>query len=347
MITCANGHANQVPGGTCSVCGLALPAPGMQVWGAPPQGGAAAPPPPPYATGAAPGPNPFATTPVPPPARTATPSRSRRPWIIVAAVVIAFVLAGGGAYLALTKPVPDVTGMAPSEARAELVDAGFADVTTTEEFSDSVPRGDVVSQDPGPGSRARSGQAVSIVVSRGEPKEVPSLAGERVSSATGAVSSLDLEVSTVSEPSDTVPEGVVISQEPSPGEILEEGDVVSLVVSSGPPYTTVTVTLDLFDVVIDDIFTDCSDAMTILQLYFRDSAIVDGSGRTLSTLAGLWEPKPGNGNYFPCEATGTFPRTSTQESNYRFLINPSEQSGGGIAYTRSEMEANGWRISLG
>lgn len=350
MVTCANGHANQVPGGRCTACGLALPAPGEQVWGAP---AAPAPPagePAAFAPPEAFGPPEAFPDSVPPYPQMAPPAerpRRGRPWIIVAAVVVAFLVAGGVTYMLITKPIPDVTGMATGQARSALSDAGFADVSTANEFSDSVPRGGVVSQEPGPGSRARSGQAVSLVISRGEPKEVPSLVGESVTSATRAVSGLDLEVTTSSQTSDSVPEGAIIAQEPSPGAVLEEGDVVALVVSTGPPNTTVTVTLDLFTVVLDDVFTDCSDAMTILQVYFQDSAIVDGGGSTLSTLSGTWSADPGNGYIFPCEATGTFPRTSTQEDAYRFLLNPSGGSSSGVSYTREEMEANGWRISLG
>lgn len=353
MVTCANGHGNQLPGSTCTVCGLALPAPGVQVWGAPAPTPAPSPTPsgPPeaaapasygntYAGYAQPQSYPDAVTPV------AGPRRSRT-WIIVGAIVAAFLVAGGATYLVMTKPVPDVTGMTPGQARAELSDAGFSEITTANEFSETVPRGDVVSQDPGPGSRARSGQAVSLVVSRGEAKEVPQLVGESAVSATRAVTGLDLEVVTSEEPSDSVPEGGVIAQEPSPGQVLEEGDVVSLVISSGPPYTTVTVTLDLFSVVLGDTFDDCSDAMNILRLFFNDSIIVDGQGSTLSTLSGTWSEVPGNGYLFPCEATGTFPRTPTNERVYRFFINPSSTTSDGVSYTRGELEASNWRMSLG
>ena len=349
MVTCANGHGNQMPGGICTVCGLALPAPGVQVWGAAP---AQVPPPAPQEV-AAPAsrherPTGFAQPPsyagalIPEEA-----PRRGRTWIIIGAVVAAFLVAGGATYLVITRPVPDVRGMTPGQARVELSDAGFAEITTTNDFSNSVPRGDVVSQDPGAGSRARSGQAVSLVVSRGEAKEVPQLIGESVVSASRAVTGLDLEVATSAEPSDSVPEGGVIAQEPSAGQVIEEGAVVSLVISSGPPYTTVTVTLDLLSVVLDDNFTDCSDAMNVLQLFFNDSAIVDGQGSTLSTLSGTWSEVPGNGYLFPCEATGTFPRTPTTERVYRFFINSSDRSGGGASFTRNELEANDWRISLG
>lgn len=345
MVTCANGHPGQVPGGNCTVCGLALPAPGMQVWGGSPPAAPVGSVPPAVPTTPVASPSAFAPSPTHAPYPTPAPRRGRT-WIIVGAIVAAFLVAGGATYLLITKPLPDVTGMQPGPARAELSKAGFPDVTTSEEFSDTVPRGEVVSQSPGPGSRARSGQAVSLVVSRGEAKEVPQLVGERVTSATRAVTGLQLEVVTSSEPSETVPEGGVIAQEPSPGQVLEEGDVVTLVISSGPPYTTVTVTLDLFSVVLGDTFDDCSDAMNILQLFFNDSVIVDGQGSTLSSLSGTWLEVPGNGYIFPCEATATFPRTPTTESVYRFLLNPSNRSGG-VSYTRSELEASNWRMSLG
>ena len=364
MVTCANGHGRQVPGGICTVCGLALPAAGMQVWGAPstsPQsfGSSAGPTPPPPVVPTAPL-APPSTVPPPPPvipgypapylesgSSSGNPSRRRRPWIIVAAIVVAFLVAGGATYFIVTKPVPDVVGMAPEQARSELGSAGFTDVSVTEEFSNSIPRGQVSLQEPAPGSRARGGQAVSLIVSRGTPKEVPVLTGESRGSASSQVSGLDLRVTTVSEPSETVPEGDVISQDPPPGTVLEEGDGVSLVVSSGPPYTTVTVELDLFSVVLESDWSDCSDAMVLLKVYFTNSAIVGDDGRTLSTLSGLWDEVPGNGSYFPCEAVGTFPRTSTQEDIYTFFMDPSDRSNGGITFSRSELEGRGWTMSLG
>ncbi len=357
MVTCANGHGQQIPGGTCTVCGLALPAAGMQVWGAP----SAAPQPtgaPPVGA-AMPPPSIASPSPVPPPppvipgyaapyaesGSPGNPTRRPRAWLIVAAIVVAFLVAGGATYFIVTKPVPDVVGMMPEQARIELGNSGFTDVSVTEEFSDSVPRGQVSLQDPQPGSRARGSQAVSLVVSRGTPREVPALTGESQASASREVSGLDLRVTTVTQPSDTVPEGDVISQDPAPGTVLEEGDGVSLVVSSGPPYTTVTVELDLFSVVLDSNFTDCDDAIMILRLFFN-STIESGDGRTLSTLSGLWDPVPGNGAYFPCEAVGTFPRTSTQEDTYRFFLDPSE-GGSGRTYSRSQLESRNWTISLG
>lgn len=350
MVSCANGHGNQIPGGVCTVCGLALPAPGMQVWGAASNSSTPNPVPETLATSREQGQGSVPLPIVPLTRQPVTGAQGRAtwrrgPWIAVAAIAIAFAVAGGTTYLVLTRPVPDVSGLSPAAAEAELSNAGFTDLTVTEEFSESVPRGEIVAQDPGPGTRARSGSAVSLVVSRGQPKEVPSLIGDTARTASSTLSNLDLEASTSEEPSNSVPEGVVLAQEPAPGTLVEEGARVSLTVSSGPPYTTVTVKLDLFEVVLDNNFTDCDDAITILRI-FANSSIKNGEGRTLSTLSGLWDPLPGNGAFFPCEAVGLFPRTSTQEDTYRFLLDSSEP-GSGTTYSRNQLESRNWIISLG
>ena len=325
------------------MCRLALPAPGMQIWGAQPQSPTTGP-------RVEPRPTVFPSSTESLAGASATvgpvkPAWRRGSWIAIAVIAVVFVLAGGATYLVLTRPVPDVSGLSLTAAEVELSKAGFTDITVAEEFSDTVPRGEVSTQDPRPGARARSGSAVSLVVSRGEPKEVPNLVGETARGATGAISGLALETSTTAQPSDSVPEGVVLSQEPAPGTILEEGDRVALIVSSGPPYTTVTVELNLFEVVLDSDLADCDDAILILRLFFN-SSIQNGQGRTLSTLAGQWSPVPGNGLFFPCEAVGTFPRTSTQEDMYRFLLDPSD-GGSARTYSRSQLESRGWTISLG
>jgi len=236
-------------------------------------------------------------------------------------------------------------GLSPQAAKAELGQAGFTEVTVEEEFSESTPRGQVAGQEPEPSARARSGTAITLVVSRGEPKKVPSLIGETTGGATRTVRGLSLEVSRSEEPSDSVPEGVVLAQDPPSGTILEEGDRVSIIVSSGPPYTTVTVELDLSSIVLDNDFTDCDEAILILKL-FAKSSIENGAGRTLSTISGQWKALPGNGVYFPCRAAGQFPRTSTQEDSYRFLLDSSEP-GSGRTYSRTELERQDWIISLG
>jgi serine/threonine-protein kinase len=74
-------------------------------------------------------------------------------------------------------PVPKVTKLTQEEASAALTDAGFL-VSAVEEYSDQVPRGVVISQDPPRGTRIQPGNTVTIVVSLGPERfELPSFLG--------------------------------------------------------------------------------------------------------------------------------------------------------------------------
>jgi hypothetical protein len=66
-----------------------------------------------------------------------------------------------------TTPVPDVTGETLADATTAIDDALLTLGAVTEEFSDTVPLGDVISQDPAAPARAEFGAAVALVVSLG------------------------------------------------------------------------------------------------------------------------------------------------------------------------------------
>lgn len=63
-------------------------------------------------------------------------------------------------------PVPDVRGQPADQAAATLRDAGFA-VATSQAFSDTVPKGVVMSESPTPGGNGYRGDTVTLVVSQG------------------------------------------------------------------------------------------------------------------------------------------------------------------------------------
>ena len=62
--------------------------------------------------------------------------------------------------------VPDVKGKSESDAKSALTSAGFT-VTTTTEYSETVAKGNVISQDPVANTNLEKGSAVSIVISDG------------------------------------------------------------------------------------------------------------------------------------------------------------------------------------
>lgn len=249
----------------------------------------------------------------------------------------------GGAFLLLTAGVPDVAKMTAAKAQQAITGAGFAIGPTTKEFSQTVPRGSVVSQDPAGGSRARKGQQISLMVSRGPAVVVPDLSGVDITSAQSTLADLKVGVDSEREISETVPEGAVVRQQPAPGTRVEQESVVSLVVSAGPPTTTVTVTASLSDLVLEYDWLSCSTSVSLWSVTYQDSTIVNRSGKDLSTLSGRWEADPSNGYYFPCNVVGTFPDTPTNEEEYRVELG-STDSGNADWFTRAELEATGWSM---
>jgi len=171
-----------------------------------------------------------------------TPShRRRRPsalvlWSVVAALLLAAGLAGGW-YLTSGRftSAPVATGLTRNAAVEQLTAAGF-EVTVAPEagFSETVPPGLVLSQDPGAGDRLRKGGEVVLVLSRGpDRRAVPEIAGRPQQEAADALEQVGLAVGTVKQAFSTLPTGAVVSSDPSAGAELKEGTRVALVVSKG------------------------------------------------------------------------------------------------------------------
>jgi membrane peptidoglycan carboxypeptidase len=137
-----------------------------------------------------------------------------------------------------TVQVPDVTGMTEADARTALGTVGLTS-TVAQANDPTVPQGQVISSDPAPGTEVDQGSAVTITVSLGPGTVgVPDVVGLAESDATALLTSLGLSPSSVTEPSDTVPAGSVISVDPGVGTQVAPGDAVQLTVSSGPAAPT-------------------------------------------------------------------------------------------------------------
>ena len=132
--------------------------------------------------------------------------------------------------------VPDVVGLDQANAEAAILSENLAVGIVSTANSDTVPAGDVISQDPAGGSSVPEGTAVDLVVSLGPVQlTVPDVVGLEQASAEAAIVSAGLLVGTVSTANSvTVPAGDVISQDPTGGSVVAEGTAVDLVVSLGP-----------------------------------------------------------------------------------------------------------------
>jgi beta-lactam-binding protein with PASTA domain len=173
-----------------------------------------------------------------PPANTQAPFRDP----------INLVVSSGGA---VTAAVPNVVGTAitggfsPIGAEPTLNAAGFAVGSVTYQPSNSVPAGQVISQNPPAGTIAAWDTSVSFVYSSGPPTgvTVPNIIGKTQVAAFSALAAASLRWTLTTQSSPTVPAGVVISQNPSAGTVMQgvipgTGGTfivpVTFVVSAGP-----------------------------------------------------------------------------------------------------------------
>ena len=133
--------------------------------------------------------------------------------------------------------VPNLRGKTASAAESALANAGLSG-SSSEDYSDSVPEGQVISQSIDPGEKVDKGTTVSYVVSLGPETTyvtVPGLGGYTESVARQRLEDAGLSVGTVSEAySSTVGKGYVIDQTASPGSSVEAGTSVGFTVSLGP-----------------------------------------------------------------------------------------------------------------
>ncbi|MCX5390193.1 Stk1 family PASTA domain-containing Ser/Thr kinase [Streptomyces sp. NBC_00094] len=131
--------------------------------------------------------------------------------------------------------VPNLRNKPLPEAQRILKEEGLAPGVITNEFSDSVAQGAVISSDPEPGTERRPDSAVALVVSKGSPIDVPDVTGETVADATAALQEAGLTVRIAPErihsPEDT---GAVAAQSLAEGSRAAEGDTITLTVSKGP-----------------------------------------------------------------------------------------------------------------
>ncbi len=108
-----------------------------------------------------------------------------------------------------------------------LTTRGLSPVTASQEYDDTVPEGDVISQDPAEGTLFR-GDTVSFVVSQGpELVEVPSVLAYGVDAATQALEEAGFTVE-VDQDDEYVGLGFVIGTDPGRGEMVPAGSTIRL-----------------------------------------------------------------------------------------------------------------------
>jgi serine/threonine-protein kinase len=174
----------------------------------------------------------------------------RRWWIPVLILLLILAVLGGGLYLLAssllstnTAPVkvPDVRGFTQDAATRTLTEADFKVKPEFQVTTNQADVGDVISQDPLPGTLLEKGKTVTITVGKAPARvEVPDLTGLTQDEADAALKAANLKLGTpvTTQPSDQ-PEGTVVSQDPPARQQAAKGSPVNIVLSSGPGQVTV------------------------------------------------------------------------------------------------------------
>jgi eukaryotic-like serine/threonine-protein kinase len=158
------------------------------------------------------------------------------PWILVIVLILALAGAayaifsnwGGTEELAV---VPGVLNLTEDAAKQKVEEAGFK-FDPQSQPSATVKTGLVIRQTPEEGDKLAKGEKITVYISSGKGKvEVPNLVGKSQTTASNELGRLGLGVNPQTEATDDQKKiGVVIRQTPEPGQSLEAGADVTIII---------------------------------------------------------------------------------------------------------------------
>lgn len=139
--------------------------------------------------------------------------------------------------------VENVAGMTTEAAKTALSQKGLSNVKVSEQQSDTVSAGKVISTDPEAGTEVEKDAEITLIVSSGTSTvQVPSVASMTVSKAKSTLAAEGFNAVEGSKVySDTVKAGLVAYSNPKGGAQASKGATITLYISKGPKRTTTTV----------------------------------------------------------------------------------------------------------
>ena len=139
--------------------------------------------------------------------------------------------------------VENVAGMTTEDAKTALSQKGLSNVKVSEQQSDTVSAGKVISTDPEAGTEVEKDAEITLIVSSGTSTvQVPSVASMTVSKAKSTLAAEGFNAVEGSKVySDTVKAGLVAYSNPKGGAQASKGATITLYISKGPKRTTTTV----------------------------------------------------------------------------------------------------------
>ena len=147
--------------------------------------------------------------------------------------------------------LPNLVGKTLEEANKEIEKTDIK-LEKTEEFNADVEAGKIISQEPPyiDGYTVKENSTIKIVISKGTEKAiVENVKGKTYEEAAQILDNANLKVERIDQTSKTVEAGIVIDQDPAPGEKVDEGTTVTIVVNNYKKPQTATIYVNVKDLV--------------------------------------------------------------------------------------------------
>ena len=141
--------------------------------------------------------------------------------------------------------VPSLTGKTMDQAKQELNGTGLGIRQAGTASSDTVEKGQIVSQDPADGKTVEKNTTIEVIISSGSAGnsenavDIPNVVGQSETDASAALTAKGFQVTKTTSYSSSVAEGYVISQTPNGDTQGKEGDTITLEISLGSEKITV------------------------------------------------------------------------------------------------------------
>lgn len=169
-----------------------------------------------------------------------------------------------------TVEIDDYSGMTYEDARESLLQIGIVDgqINRVDASDETVPAGEVISQNPVSGTALTSKDTITLKVSTGSSYvKLDDLSGQGKSDAETTLTNLGLKYTEQEEFSDDVAEGKVIRTDPGAStSSVKVGDTVTVYVSKGPESKETT-----FNVTISASFTGSEDTQDTITVAVKDA----------------------------------------------------------------------------
>ena len=141
--------------------------------------------------------------------------------------------------------VPSLTGKTMDQAKQELNGTGLGIRQAGTASSDTVEKGQIISQDPQDGKTVEKNTTIEVIISSGSAGnsenavDIPNVVGQSETDASAALTAKGFNVTKTTSYSSSVAEGYVISQTPNGDTQGKEGDTITLEISLGSEKITV------------------------------------------------------------------------------------------------------------